>query len=155
MPNFTTYWNTKKSFSSHESRANASKSSSSLINTAASARCGGLAPAFSRFNGFSGCKGKPLKRLRFLHPTIHRAEAAVLMRDGVRIPWNLAAFALPMNRIKIDNQNPSRLNQFNEKAHSGPDPGGVHLLTPRHSRSPRRSRQIIRFQARQETPHLA
>src|SRR5229473_2053689 len=74
-------------------RANASKSSSSLINTAALARCGGLTPAFSRFNGFSGCKGKPLKRLGFLHPTIHRAEAAVLMRDGVRIPWNLDAVA--------------------------------------------------------------
>jgi hypothetical protein len=38
-----------------------------------------LTPAFSRFNGFSKRYGKPLKRLRFLHPTIHRAEAAVLM----------------------------------------------------------------------------
>src|SRR5258708_8715690 len=39
-----------------------------------------LTPALSRFNGFSDCNGKPLKRLRFLHPKIHRAEAAVLMR---------------------------------------------------------------------------
>src|SRR5258707_5489657 len=80
-------------------RANASKSSSSLINTAASARCGGLTPAYSRFNGFSERKGKPLKRLRFLHPTIHRAEAAVLMRGGVRIPWNSESFTAPIFTI--------------------------------------------------------
>src|SRR5260370_25853163 len=54
-----------------------------------------LTPAFSRFNGFSGCKDKPLKRLGFLYPTIHRAEAPVLMKDAVRIPWNLDACALP------------------------------------------------------------
>ena len=40
-----------------------------------------LTPALSRFNGFPECDGKPLKRLRFLHPTIHRAEAAVLIRE--------------------------------------------------------------------------
>src|SRR5437879_2865004 len=56
-------------------------------------------PVFSRFNGFPERNGKPLKRLRFLHPTIHRAEAAVLMRVGVRIPWNLDAFDLQIMRL--------------------------------------------------------
>src|SRR5260221_8384283 len=83
---FGRYFNSSASSTPEASqfRANASNfhgiRAPSRINTAASAPCGGLTPAFSRFNGFSECNGKPLKRLEFLHPTIHRAEAAVLMR---------------------------------------------------------------------------
>src|SRR5260370_42397107 len=84
------------------SRADASKfhgiRTPSLINTAASARCGGPTLAFSRFNGFSECNGKPLKRLEFLPPTIHRAEAAVLMRKLD----DLDAFALLAAPVAIE-----------------------------------------------------
>jgi hypothetical protein len=57
--------------------------------------------------------------------------------------------------MRIDNRNPGVLNQANEKAHSDPDLGGVRLFTPRHSRSPRRSRKVSGFQARKKTPKEA